>query len=197
MKREFLKELGIADGLIEKIMAENGKDIQVEQSKTAQKQGEIDKLSEQLSQANADVQAFKDMNVDEIKKKAQEFEDKFNQSQAELKEARENSIIEKVLSSLDVHDVDVVKSLIKREQLVFKGDGVVGLDEQINELKQNKGFLFKGDNGNSNPSFTSKSKSNSSNIDITKEQFDKMNYFERVNLKNTNEALYNELVKGD
>lgn len=158
MKREFLKEMGLPDDQIDKIMAENGKDIQAEQDKITAKQSEVDKLSAQLSDANEQVKAFKDMNVDEIKTKAKEFEEKFNQSQAELKEARENALMDKVLGGLNAHDVDVVKGLIKRDQLVFKDDGIVGLDEQIKALKESKGFLFKGDDGSGEkkPIFTKK-----------------------------------------
>lgn len=156
MKREFLKEMGLSDEQIDKIMAENGKDIQAEQDKITAKQNEVDKLSAQLSEADERVKAFKDMNVDEIKTKAKEFEDKFNQSQAELKEARENALIDKVLGGLNAHDVDVVKGLIKKDQLVFNDNKIVGLDEQIKALKESKGFLFKDDGGEKKPSFTSK-----------------------------------------
>lgn len=157
MKREFLKEMGLSDDQIDKIMAENGKDIHAEQDKITAKQSEVDKLSAQLSDANEQVKAFKDMNVDEIKTKAKEFEEKFNQAQNELKEARENALMDKVLGALNAHDVDVVKGLIKRDQLVFKDDGIVGLDEQIKALKESKGFLFKDDDGGEKkPTFTSK-----------------------------------------
>ena len=158
MKREFLKELGLSDEQIDKIMAENGKDIQAEQDKITAKQSEVDKLSAQLSDANEQAKAFRDMNVDEIKTKAKEFEEKFNQSQAELKEARENAMMDKVLGGLNAHDVDVVKGLIKKDQLVFNDDKIVGLDEQIKALKDNKGFLFKDDDGSGEkkPTFSAK-----------------------------------------
>lgn len=195
MKRDFLKELGLPDDQIDKIMAENGKDVQAEQDKTATKQAEVDKLSEQLTEANKQVQAFVNMNVDDIKAKAQEFEEKFNQSQAELKEARETAMIEKALSTSNAHDIDVVKGLIKRDQLVFKDGNILGLDDQINELKKSKGFLFKEEEGASKPNFTTKA--GGKETKVTKEQFDNMNYFARLELKQNDEVLYNELTKGE
>lgn len=154
MERSLLKELGLTDEQIEKVMAENGKDVQAEQANTAAKQSEVDVLTSQLTEANKQVQAFKDMKVDDIRAKAQEFEEKFNQSQTELKEARETAMIEKVLSTSNAHDIDVVKGLIKRDQLVFKDNSILGLDEQIASLKTEKSFLFKSEEGKK-PTFSS------------------------------------------
>ncbi len=196
MKTEDLEEKGLTQEQIDFVMAENGKDIQAEQNKITAKQAEVDKLSAQLSEANKQVQAFKEMKVEDIKAKAEEFEAKYLKSQEELKEARENAMMDKVLGTLNAHDVDVIKGLIKKDQLVFKEDTIVGLDEQIKALRESKAFLFKDDDGDEKkPTFTSKTGGAPSRI--TKEEFSKMGYFDRVKLKNDDEALYNELTKGE
>lgn len=62
MKREFLKNLGIADDLIDKIMGENGKDIQAEKDKAA-------KTASDLAEANKTIETYKTQ-VTELEKKA-------------------------------------------------------------------------------------------------------------------------------
>lgn len=167
MKREFLKELGLQDDQIDQIMDENGKDVQRVQDKLKAKEAEAEKLNEQLADANKQVQSFKDMNVDEIKAKAQEFENKYNQSQNELKEAREGALLDKAVSAYNVQDIDVVKGLIKRDQLVFKDDNsIVGLDEQMKKLQEEKAFLFKvedNEEGEKKPKFSTNNNNNGNN----------------------------------
>ena len=55
MKRDFLKELGISEDLIDKIMAENGKDIEATKAKYA----DYDDIKSQLEGAKADVDKWK------------------------------------------------------------------------------------------------------------------------------------------
>lgn len=159
MKREDLKAMGLTEEQIEKVMAENGKDIQAEKDNTATKQKEVDTLNGQLKTANDDIKAFKDMNIDEIKQKSAEWEQKYKDTQADLKKVRENALIDKSLSSINAHDVDVVKGLLKMDSLVFKDNEVIGLDAQIEALKKEKAFLFKEDGGSieqkeTNPKFS-------------------------------------------
>lgn len=154
MKREDLKAMGLTDEQIEKVMAENGKDIQAEKDNTATKQKEVDTLNTQLSTANEQIKGFKDMNIDEIKQKSAEWEQKYKDTQADLKKVRENALIDKSLSSINAHDIDVVKGLLKMDSLVFKDNEVIGLDAQIEALKKDKAFLFKEEDENVDPQST-------------------------------------------
>lgn len=198
MKREHLKELGLTDEQIEKVMAENGKDVQAEQANTTAKQAEIDTLTENIKALKKDLKDFKDMNVDEIKAKSEELQTKVSDLEAELKDAREAAMLDKALSAVDTHDVDVVKNLLNRKELVFKDGEVIGLDSQIKALKNDKPYLFKEQEDTTKAHFTKQITKQSTNAaKITKEQFANMSYFDRVELKQNDEALYNELVKGE
>ena len=71
----------------------------------------------------------------------------------ELKDLQLTNAIKLALAG-KVHDEDIVSQLIKKDELVLSEDGkVVGLDEQINSLKENKAFLFKDEKqeGNDDP----------------------------------------------
>lgn len=104
MKREFLKNLGLEDEAIEKIISENGKDIEATKAK-ADKSQEIENLKNELNsnkqkldEANVQIQKFKEMDVDSIKQEAENWKTKYsefeNQSKAE-KEAFEKQLQEK------------------------------------------------------------------------------------------------------
>ena len=61
MTRDFLKGLGIADDVVDKIMAENGKNIEAAKAKFA----DYDDLKKQLETANATLEKVKD--YDQVK----------------------------------------------------------------------------------------------------------------------------------
>lgn len=59
MKREFLKELGLADEAIEKIMAENGKDINELKTASTTAQTTIADLQKQISDRDKQLETLK------------------------------------------------------------------------------------------------------------------------------------------
>jgi len=61
MKRDFLKDLGIADDVIDKIMAENGRDIESAKNKFA----DYEDIKKQLETAKATMDKWKD--YDQVK----------------------------------------------------------------------------------------------------------------------------------
>lgn len=64
MKREFLKELGLTDEQIDFIMAENGKDVEAVKAKTT------------TAEAGKQIEAFKGMDIEGVKKSADEWKAK-------------------------------------------------------------------------------------------------------------------------
>ena len=55
MKREFLKELGLEQEVIDKIMGEAGKDVEAEKAKVSAAEAERDKYKEQLDAATVEL----------------------------------------------------------------------------------------------------------------------------------------------
>lgn len=92
MKREFLKGIDLGDGAklpdsaIDAIMAEYGKEKQVHENAVAALTTERDGLKEQLESANAEIQSYKDMDIDGIKAKASEWETKYNMDTQKLRD---------------------------------------------------------------------------------------------------------------
>ena len=77
MKRDFLKELGIADDIADKIMAENGKDIEA----TKAKYGDYEDLKKQLETAKATMEKFKD--YDQAKADVKKWQEEYQKAVAE------------------------------------------------------------------------------------------------------------------
>ena len=80
MKADFLKGLGLEQDAIDKIMAENGKDVAVEQAKTTKAVSERDNYKDQLATATESLEKFKDVDPaamqSEIDKLNQQLKDK-------------------------------------------------------------------------------------------------------------------------
>lgn len=90
MKTEFLKSLNLSQEVIDKIMAENGKDIAVEQKKAEKVIQERDSyklkaesLETQVNDANTEIQKFKDMDIDGIKKAADDWKETAEKAKAD------------------------------------------------------------------------------------------------------------------
>lgn len=149
MKRKFLEELGLEKEVIDKIMAENGNDINVAKA-------DYESLKQQLETANQQV-TERDKQLEQLKKNAgdnEELSNKIAELQAEnkaVKEKYESDLKELKLgaaiqSSLvgKVHDEELVSSLFDKNKLILGEDGkITGLEEQLKQLKETKGFLFK------------------------------------------------------
>ena len=116
------------------------------------------KLEEDLETRDKQLEDLKDIDVEDLQKQIETLQQE-NQTtketyEKELKEIQLNNAIKLALNG-KVHDEDIVSQLIKKDELVLSEDGkVVGLDEQINSLKENKGFLFIEENQEGNDDST-------------------------------------------
>lgn len=92
MKREFLEGLDLGEGAklpksaIDAIMAENGRDIETKNNQITTLTTERDGLKEQLTTANDTIKSYKDMDIEGVKAKADEWESKYNTDTQTLKD---------------------------------------------------------------------------------------------------------------
>lgn len=158
MKREFLKELGLTDEQIDKIMAENGKDIEKAKGDIAKlendlstKETEIETIKGQLNEANAQIESFKEMDIEGIKKAADDYKAKSEQAeidaQAKIEELQFSHALDKALSGAKAKNSKAVKALLDLEGLKFNKDEIVGLNEQLERIKEENDYLFESKEG--------------------------------------------------
>lgn len=198
MKRKFLEDLGLEKDVIDKIMAENGADIEAEKAKTTDATNKLEDATKQLEGANNTIKDLKKNNSDneELQNKVKEYEDNIKTQKsdydAKIRNLTLDGAIEKALAGAKAKHSDLLSSKIDREKLIIGEDGkVVGLDEQLSGLKESYKDLFE-------TTIAGISPINNEILGgggVTKEQFSKMGYKDRVNLYNTNKDLYDQLSK--
>ncbi len=149
MKREQLKELGLEDAAIDKIMALNGADIEKQKTAAETAKAEADGLKAQLSEANTQIESFKGLDIEGVKKTADEWKTKAEQAQAEasaqvLRIKQEHALERELKDTFKVNDLIAVKAHLKADAIKFneKDDTFVGLKEQLDPLKESHGAYF-------------------------------------------------------
>lgn len=149
MKRKFLEDLGLEKEAIDKIMAENGNDVNAAKA-------DYDSLKQQLDAANMQIQE-RDTQLENLKNSTGDMEalkqqivslQSDNQAtkeryEADMKDLKLSTAIKLALGD-SAQDADLVAGLFDKSKLIMSDDGkITGLDEQMKALKKEKAFLFK------------------------------------------------------
>lgn len=146
MKREFLKGLELAEDIIDQIMAEHGKGIEKYKTANETQKTEIDGLKEQLAEANKTVEGFKDLDIDGIKKAADEWKEKAEKAEADGKAKIDamqfEHALESALTGAKAKNIKAVKALLDMEKVKLEDGKITGLDSQLETLKAESGYLF-------------------------------------------------------
>lgn len=198
MKREWLKELGLTDEQIDKIMGENGKDVEKAKGDLSTKETELASTKEQLSTANAEIESYKSMDIEGIKASAESYKAKFEESEknskAEIESLKFEHSLESALAKAGTKNVKAAKALLNIEELKNSKNVDTDIEAAITALKESDGYLF---GGETNPEGTGGSLGAGGKpkapTKVSKEEFSKMGYFDRLKLKQSNEDLYNQL----
>ena len=149
MKTDFLKELGLEKDVIDKIMAENGKDIENYKNQVSTLAAEKETLTTQLGEANTQIAAFKDLDVDGIKAAADDYKAKFEaakaKAKADIEKLQFDDALSSALSGAKAREPKAVAALLDMEGLKLNNGEIVGLKDQLEKLKTEKDFLFESD----------------------------------------------------
>ncbi len=149
MKRKFLEDLGLEKEAIDKIMAENGNDVNAAKADyEALKQRleaantqiqERDGQLEQLKNATGDVETMKQQ-IATLQAENKTAKEKY---EADLKDLKLSAAIKMAVGN-SAHDAELVAGLFDKAKLILSEDGqVTGLEDQLKAIKKEKAFLFK------------------------------------------------------
>lgn len=116
MKREDLAAMGLTDEQIEKVIAENGKDVQTANAKATKNNAEL----ERLQGIEKEFNAMKDQNLSEQEKAAKQLEEANNRI-AELEKAQ-------TLATQRTSAADKFKITSEQAAQVVKDDGSFDFD---------------------------------------------------------------------
>ena len=147
MKTEFLKGLGLEHEVIDKIMAENGRDIEQYKNQVNALTTEKNQLTTQITEANKTIQSFKDIDVDKLKASVTEWEDKYNKavqdSANEIKQIKFNTSLNEVLRTAKAKNNKAVRALLDESKITLNDDGTfLGLKEQLDSIQKENSYLF-------------------------------------------------------
>lgn len=154
MKREFLEGLELNKETIDTIMAEYGKTTQGLRE-------ERDNLKTQVEDANKEIQSYKDMDIDSIKKSADDWKTKYEEMEANQKAEKEKSIRNERTNAF-FNDIKFASESAKAGVIAqfnekdFKYDEetkkFLGANEWLKDLKEKDSGAFLSDVAN--PKFT-------------------------------------------
>ena len=167
--KEYLESLEIGEGKvklsseeIKAILAEHGKTVTTETDKVKQSLNEtISNYQNQLKTANDTIQSYKDMDIDSIKKSADDWKTKYEEMEANQKAEKEKSIRNERTNAF-FNDIKFASESAKAGVIAqfnakdFKYDEesnkFLGASEWLNELKEKDSGAFLSDVAN--PKFT-------------------------------------------
>ncbi len=196
MTKQQLQALNLTEEQINAIIEDYGKNYvskaQFNEKNDAYKQAkvEIENLTNDintLSEANKANEALQSQ-IKELQDAATKREADYNEN---IKNMKIDTAIAKALSKSGAMNETILTGLLDRTKIAIGEDNTItGIQEQISALKESDPYLFKQDSikgvvpGDATPK---------KNDGITKEQFNKMSYLDRVHLQETNPDLYSEL----
>ena len=128
MRREFLKGLGLDDSVIDKIMAENGADIEREKNNH---KSDYEKL-------DTDYKTLQSK-YDELTKNHETLKGDHDKLNAKI----EGDRLDRHLEKLGVRSTKAIRGLLNLEKVKYENDKYSGLDDQITALRKSDAYLFK------------------------------------------------------
>ena len=198
MTKEQLLELGLSEEQIAEVFKLNGIAVNNAKGDIATKETDLADTKKLLVEANSTIKGFKDMNIDDIKLKADDYKTKFETAEAKSKEDIENLKFNHDLESMardyNAKNIKAVLALIDKEALKGSSNRDSDLKTAFEGLNTSDGYLFGSDEANG----TGGSLGNGGKgkpAGVTKEDFSKMNYKEKTEVFNNQPELYKTLNK--
>lgn len=145
MKREWLKELGLEAEVIDKIMDENGKDVNKAKSETQTLKTENADLKQQLATANTTITELKASNTNNeaLQAKVTEYEQTIETMKADNQKKEFDLALENELIKLNVHSTKAARAELDMNKITYENGQFTGLKEQTDTWAQEKAFLIK------------------------------------------------------
>ena len=126
MERKFLESLGIEKEAIDKIMAENGKDIEAQKALTAAETQKVTAANNTIKQLQDAVKKFDGVDVEKLKGDLAALQQKYNADTAKL---RLDNALDVAIIGAKGRSTKAVKAFLDYGKLKLKDDGTIdGLD---------------------------------------------------------------------
>lgn len=190
MKRDFLKELGFEDDVIDKIMVEHGKTVNDYKTKAEKADGLEAQVADYETQIKDRDQQLEDLGNkakghDELTKEIDDLKQANKDAKADydqkLHQISFDNTLEKSLAASKVKNPATVKALLNLDDIKLDGEKLLGLDDQLKSIKESDSYLFESDQSPKNPTIVNPG--NPGGGSNTTKTVDKMSYQELADLK--------------
>lgn len=149
MNREMLKELGLEEEQINKVMQAHGEVINPLKQTKDSLQTEVDSYKEQITERDQQLETLKNKtgSEDELKSVIDSLKEANSQKDAEhrklLNKQKLDYEVKLELKSAKARNEKAVKALLDLETVKINEDGkLIGLNEQLEKLKETDNYLF-------------------------------------------------------
>ena len=200
MKTDFLKSLGLEDDVISKIMAENGKDIEKEKAKTTEATAKLEesktKIAEyetkinELQTSSGNAEKFK-TELEALQKRIADEKEAADKAAKEAKEHEEfQNRFNSVVGDQKWRDELTGEAIYQKFVSASKDEANKGKGDKdiLDSLVKDKNYFLNPNRPAPMPGMGSVNFG-----EVTRDQFAKMSYRDRVALHNENKQLYDTL----
>lgn len=167
--REELRNIGIEDEKLEQVMSLYGSSVNEYKDTISKKEGSIETLSAERDQYKTRVEE-QSSQLDELNNKVKNGNDltetinelkaanqsKDEQYQQEIERVKLNYEISNALTVAGAKNSKAVLALINSDDIKLseEGNGLIGLDDQLEQLKQSDDYLFNTSDNNNNSNYS-------------------------------------------
>nr|DAT47484.1 MAG TPA: minor structural protein [Caudoviricetes sp.] len=149
MQREFLKGLGLSDEVVDKVMAENGKDVNEVKSQLNIATSERDSYKSQVEERDMQISQLKASNAEneDLQKQLTDLQTQIQTKDAtaasQLTEAKKEFAVKLALKDSGTVNSDLLFGQVNLENVILQDDGKLsGLDDQVATFKETMPYLF-------------------------------------------------------
>lgn len=149
MTKEQLQELGLSEEQISGVFKLNGLAIKAVQEKNTALEQEVADTKQLLETANTKIEGFADLDVDKIKKEAEDYKTALEktklENEARINELKYEAKVKDYLQNYKFASERVKNSIyndIKSKEFKLEGDKLLGVEEYLKDLQTNEPESF-------------------------------------------------------
>lgn len=157
MKRSFLENLfkdleaedSVKKSIIDSIMTENGNDVNDEKAKTLSAKNDLKVKEVLIEELNTKIKKAEGVDIEALKQ--EQFDLGKAEGSKEVEEFKKTNALKNSIKG--AKDFDLVRSKLDESKIQYEKDEkgeykVIGIDEQIKDVKEKYSFLFEEDSQN-------------------------------------------------
>lgn len=144
MKREELKELGLTDEQIDKVMVSYGKSVSSLQQQVTDVTTERDSLKSQVEESGKTIKDLqgKAKGNEDAQQAIKDWQTKAEEAQTQLTAAQKHNAIELALRDAGARNTKAVGALLDQDTIKYADGKLTGLEEQLKAVQKDNDYLF-------------------------------------------------------